>query len=98
MDDTIQYPLSINRQDVVGLGITALVARLDAVIKFARRTELPLPEREKAIYERLGHNHDGVLRYYGNLGDALILQYACHGSIRQYYASQTKLVTTTSLG
>jgi serine/threonine protein kinase len=90
MDHTIQYPLGINRQDVVGLGITALVARLDAVIKFARRTELPLLEREKGIYERLGHDHDGILRYYGNLGDALILQYACYGSIRQYYASQAK--------
>jgi len=93
MDHTIQYPLGINRQDVVGLGITALVARLDAVIKFARRTELPLLEREKGIYERLRHDHDGVLRYYGNLGDALILQYACHGSIRQYYASQAKSVS-----
>jgi hypothetical protein len=93
MDHTIQYPLGINRRDVVGLGITALVARLDAVIKFARRAELPLLEREKGIYERLGHDHDGVLRYYGNLGDALILQYACHGSIRQYYASQAKSVS-----
>ncbi|KAG4441511.1 hypothetical protein IFR05_003038 [Cadophora sp. M221] len=93
MDNTIQYPLGISRQDVVGLGITALVARLDAVIKFARRTELPLLEREKSIYERLGHDHDGVLRYYGNLGNALILQYACHGSIRQYYASQAKPVS-----
>lgn len=78
---------------MVGLGTTALVARLDAVIKFARRTELPLLEREKGIYERLGHDHDGVLRYYGSLGDALILQYASHGSIRQYYASQAKSVS-----
>ncbi|KAK0119364.1 hypothetical protein ONS95_010816 [Cadophora gregata] len=93
MDNSIQYPLGIKRQDVVGLGITALVARLDAVIKFGRRTELPLLEREKCIYERLGNDHDGVLRYYGNLGDALILQYACHGSVRQYYASQAKPVS-----
>jgi len=90
MDHTIQYPLGINRQDVVGLGVTALVARLDAVIKFARRTELPLLEREKGIYKRLGHDHDRILRYYGKIGDALVLQYACHGSIRQYYASQAK--------
>ncbi|KAH9209501.1 spindle assembly checkpoint kinase [Leptodontidium sp. 2 PMI_412] len=93
MDNTIQYPLGINRQDVVGLSITVLVARLDAIIKFARRTELPLLERDKGIYERLGHDHDGVLRYYGNLGDALILQYACHGSIRQYYPSQAKSIS-----
>lgn len=93
MDQTIQYPLGINRQDVVGLGITALVARPDAVIKFNRRAELPLLEREMRIYERLGHDHDGVLRYYGNIGDAVILQYACHGSIRQYCASQAKSVS-----
>lgn len=92
MDHTIQYPCGLNRQDVVGMGITALVARLDAVIKFAPPSELPFLEREKHIYERLGHTHDGVLRYYGNLGDALILQYACNGSIRQYIKRQTKPV------
>lgn len=94
MDETIEFPLGLGHQDVVGLGITALVARLDAVIKFGRRSELPLLEREKRIYERLGHDHDGVLRYYGDLGDALILQYAAHGSIRQYYAT---LATPVSL-
>ncbi|RDL33208.1 Uncharacterized protein BP5553_08647 [Venustampulla echinocandica] len=92
MDQTIQFPLGIDRQDVVGLGITALVARLDAVIKFGRPSELPLREREMRIYERLGNDHR-VLRYYGNLGDALILQYACHGSIRQYYTTQTQPVS-----
>jgi serine/threonine protein kinase len=92
MDQAIQFPLGLNRQDVVGLGITALVARLDAVVKFGRPAELPLLERERRIYERLGHDHHGILRYYGSLGDALILQYACHGSIRQYYVTQSKPV------
>ena len=92
MDHTIQFPCGLNSQDVIGMGITALVARLDAVIKFAPHTELPFLEREKCIYQRLGHTHDGVLRYYGSLGDALILQYACNGSIRQYIARQTKPV------
>lgn len=72
--------------------MTALVARLDAVVKFAQHSELPFLEREKCIYQRLGRGHDGVLRYYGGLGHALILQYACHGSIRQYFARQTKPV------
>ncbi|KAI0869163.1 spindle assembly checkpoint kinase [Hypoxylon argillaceum] len=94
INHTIQWPLGIKLEDLVGAGITALVVRLDAVIKFAAHpAEQPLIEREKAIYQRLGHDHDGVLRYYGNLGDALILQYASHGSIRQYYASQTKSVS-----
>ena len=74
------------------MGITAIVARLDAVIKFAPATELPSMEREKKrVYQRLGH-HDRAVRYYGNLGNDIILQYACHGSIRQYFASQTKPV------
>ena len=91
-EDTVQYPCGLNGKDVVGMGITALVARLDAVIKFAPDTELPFMEREKCIYQRLGHDYNGVLRYYGSLGNALILQYACNGSIRQYLARQTKPV------
>lgn len=90
MDHTIQYPCGLSGEDVVGMGITALVARLDAVIKFAPQSELPFREREKSIYQRLGNDHDSVLRYYGNLGDALLLQYACHGSVRQYVARQAK--------
>lgn len=92
MDYTTQYPCGLNHQDIVGMGVTALVARLDAVVKFAPHIDLPFLEREKCIYQRLGRNHSGILRYYGNLGDALILQYACHGSIRQYFARQTKPV------
>jgi serine/threonine protein kinase len=91
-DYTIRYPYGLNGQDIVGFGITALVARLDAVVKFARPTELPFIEREKCIYQRLGQHHDGVLRFYGSLEDALILQYACNGSIRQYFAKQAKPV------
>ena len=83
------YPCGLNGHDVVGIGVTALVARLDAVIKFVRPTEVPFIEREKRIYQRLGHDHDEVLRYYGSLEDALILEYACNGSIRQYLARQT---------
>jgi serine/threonine protein kinase len=91
-DYTIHYPYGLSLQDVVGRGITALVARLDAVMKFARPSELPLIAREKRIYQRLGNDHHGVLRYYGSLDDALILQYAHHGSIRQYYARQFESV------
>src|SRR5271155_3325696 len=91
-DHTIRYPCGLDGKDVVGMGITALVARLDAVIKFAPLTELPFIEREMCIYQRLGRDHDGILRYYGSLGDALILQYACNGSIRQYRARKDKPV------
>lgn len=63
MANTIQYPLGINLQDVVRLDITALVSRLDAVIKCARRNELPLLGRETNIHDRLRHDHNGVVRY-----------------------------------
>jgi len=89
---TVCYPYGLNGQDVVGYGITGLVARLDAIIKFVRPSKLQFIEREKRVYQRLGHDHDGVLRYYGSLEDALILQYACNGSIRQYFARQDKPV------
>jgi serine/threonine protein kinase len=89
MGDTIQYPHGVDRRDILGAGTTAIVARLDAVIKFATAVERPFMDREKRVYERLGH-HNRVLRYYGNLGDNIILQYACHGSIRQYLAIQAK--------
>ena len=49
-DYTICYLYGLNGQDIVGVGITALVARLDAVIKFARPTKLLFIEREKYIY------------------------------------------------
>ncbi|OBT68265.1 hypothetical protein VE03_02356 [Pseudogymnoascus sp. 23342-1-I1] len=91
MDQTIKYPYGLDGKDIVGMGITAVVARLDAVIKFAPASERPFMERERRVYQRLGH-HDRILRYYGDLGDDIILQYACHGSIRQYLSSQTKPV------
>ncbi|KAI9864833.1 MAG: hypothetical protein M1813_002603 [Trichoglossum hirsutum] len=91
-DYDVYYPYGLNGQDIVGYGITALVARLDAVIKFVRPSKLQFIERERRVYQRLGHNHDGLIRYYGSLENALILQYACNGSIRQYFARQTKPV------
>jgi hypothetical protein len=51
MEYIVHYPYGLTGKDLVGMGITALVARLDAVIKFARSTELPLIEREKCVYQ-----------------------------------------------
>jgi hypothetical protein len=98
MEYTVHYPYGLTGKDLVGMGITTLVARLDAVIQFARSTELPLIEREKCVYQRHGHDHDGVLPYYGSLEDALILQYACNGSIRQYLATQTRPIPLSLAG
>ncbi|KFZ12273.1 hypothetical protein V501_04315 [Pseudogymnoascus sp. VKM F-4519 (FW-2642)] len=92
MSDLIQFPHGVDGKDILEAGITAIVARLDAVIKLVSTTsDRPLMEmeREKRVYERLGH-HDRVVSYYGNMGNNIILQYACHGSIRQYFQIQTK--------
>jgi len=40
IDYTIYYLYSFNSQDIVGIGITALVTYLNAIIKFARPTML----------------------------------------------------------
>lgn len=91
-DYTVQYLCGLSGKDVVGMGITAVVARLDAVIKFTPDTELPFMEREKLIHQRLGNHHNGIHRYYGSLENALVLEYVCHGSIRQYLARHRKPV------
>lgn len=49
-DNTVQYPLGLGGRDVVGMGITALVTRLDAVVKFSKSSEWHFVEREKLIY------------------------------------------------
>ncbi|KAF9729857.1 serine threonine protein kinase [Paraphaeosphaeria minitans] len=91
MEDSVRYPCGLNGRDVVGAGITGIVARLDAVIKFvdsSKRLKHEMIERERRVYQRLGSEYQGVLRYFGTLDDALILQYAANGSIRQYFAGQ----------
>ncbi|KFY11424.1 hypothetical protein V492_04473 [Pseudogymnoascus sp. VKM F-4246] len=60
MSDIIQYPHGVDGRDILGAGTTAIVARLDAVIKFADASEQPFMDREKRVYERLGH-HDRVV-------------------------------------
>ncbi len=87
-----RYPCGLTGRDLVGMGITALVARLDAVIKWVRPDQLAYIERERRVYERLGHSHDGILRYHGPVENGVILQYACNGSIRQYLATRTEPV------
>jgi hypothetical protein len=77
-ESVIQWPLGLDGKDVVGAGIkvTAIVARLDAVVKFSRPSESHFLEREKLIYQRLGCDHSGIVRYFGVLENAIILQFA----------------------
>jgi hypothetical protein len=41
------------------------------------------------VYERLRPDCAGVLQYYGRLGNAVVLQYASNGSIREYSVRRT---------
>lgn len=50
IDYTIYYPYGLNGQDIIGVGITVLVACLNTIIKFARSTKLLFIKREKYIY------------------------------------------------
>jgi serine/threonine protein kinase len=91
-ESVIQWPLGLDGKDIVGAGITAIVARLDAVVKFSGPSESHLFEREKLIYQRLGRDHSSIVRYFGVLENAIILQFASQTSIRQYLARQKKQV------
>jgi len=92
-ESVIQWPLGLGGEDLVGAGITAVVARLDAVVKFSKPSESHFLEREQLVYQRLGRDHCSILRYFGVLENAIILQFASQTSIRQYYARQKKPVS-----
>lgn len=86
----IQWPLGLDAKDRVGASITAIVARLDAVVKFCGPSQSHFLEWEKLIYQRLGRDHSDVVRLFGVLENATILQFARQTSIRQYLARQKK--------
>jgi serine/threonine protein kinase len=50
-------------------------------------------EREKLIYQQLGRDHSSIVRYFGILENAIILQFASQTSIRQHLARQKKQVS-----
>jgi serine/threonine protein kinase len=96
-ESVIQWPLGLDIKDLVGAGITAIVARLDAVVKFFGPSESHFLEREKLIYQRLGRDHSGIVRYFGVLENAIILQFASQTSIRQYIARQKQVPLSIKL-
>jgi len=83
-ESVIKWPLGICYKDLVGAGLTSTVARLDAVVKFVDLEDLNYLEREKLVYERLGRDHSGIVRYFGVVENAILLEFASHTSIRQY--------------
>jgi hypothetical protein len=61
MEYIVHYPCGLGLKDIVGMGNTALVGRLDAVVKFADRKELKALEIEKRVYF--------ILRITSNVGN-----------------------------
>jgi serine/threonine protein kinase len=89
-ESTLYIPNSIRENETVGAEISSWVHRLDAVAKCYTADDNK--EREIAVFERLCSDNlywqRAILRYYGVLNGCVILQFACHGSIRQYLRSQ----------
>ncbi|KAF5022510.1 hypothetical protein F66182_5412 [Fusarium sp. NRRL 66182] len=87
---SINIPSHMRGNKTVGAGLSSWVLRLDAVAKCYSSAEDDYKAREIAVYERLGSagdHHKGVMRYYGVLDNAgVLVQFARHGSIRQYYS------------
>lgn len=90
-ESTLNIPNSIRDNETVGAGISSWVHRLDAVAKCYTADDGKEREREIAVFERLRSGglgwKESILRYYGVLDGCVILQFARHGSIRQYLRS-----------
>ncbi|KAH8600125.1 kinase-like domain-containing protein [Bisporella sp. PMI_857] len=80
----VDIPHEIEKNDMVGVGLSSWVLRVDAVAKcYTRPAER---DREIAVYKRLG-SHKSILKYYGSLDGSVLLQFAPHGTVRQYLES-----------
>jgi len=49
-NNIIQYSPSLGGRDIVSIGIIALVAHLNTIVKFSKPLEWRLIDREKLIY------------------------------------------------
>lgn len=80
----VDIPHRIRENNRVGTGLSSWVLRVDAVAKcYIHPKER---QREIAAYERIGP-HRAILRYYGCLDGSVLLQFAQHGTVRQYLES-----------
>lgn len=100
-ESPLNIPNSIRENETVGAGISSWVHRLDAVAKCYTAGDNKERDREIAVFERLCTDNlywqSTILRYYGVLNECVILQFACHGSIRQYLRSQPSNPLSTRL-
>lgn len=93
-ESILPIPSSVRDNETVGAGLSSWVHRLDAVAKCYTSGNEKDREREVAVYERLGHGNDlwpeTILKYYGNMNDLVILEFAPYGTVRGYLRSQHK--------
>lgn len=87
---TVNLPYGLTFKDLVGVGITGTVLRLDAVIKCVAPHRQSSLSRELRVYQRLQeqcYDHPRFLRFYGAIENGLVLGYAANGSLRDYIQS-----------
>lgn len=100
-ESILPIPNCIRDNETVGAGLSSWVHRLDAVAKCYTSGNEKDREREIAVYERLGTVGacwpETILKYYGELNDLVILQFAAHGTVRGYLRSRPKIPLSVKL-
>ncbi|KAF1995097.1 spindle assembly checkpoint kinase [Amniculicola lignicola CBS 123094] len=94
-DQLMWYPCGLSLRDLLGAGTSGFAGRLDAAVKWTLPNNVHFIERERKIYERLGSYH-GILRYYGPVENGILLEFAHHGSIRQYRMNHEEAIPPTT--
>ncbi|KAI9840158.1 MAG: hypothetical protein M1837_001871 [Sclerophora amabilis] len=95
---TVPLPPTMDVTDCVGAGLVGMVVRVDAVLKIASSPNgQSLIDVEERIYERLANCHSGILRYLGRWNNGLLLEFAHHGCLRQYWAANGRRTLTLRL-
>jgi len=89
------YPCGLSLKDLLGAGTSGFAGRLDAAVKWTLPNNVHFIERERRVYERLGSYH-GILRYYGPVENGVLLEFAHHGSIRQYRMKHDEPISATT--
>lgn len=77
------YPCGLSLKDLLGAGTSGFAGRVDGAVKWTLPDKVHFIERERKVYNHLG-SHPGILRYYGPVENGILLEFAHHGSIRQY--------------
>lgn len=94
-DQLMWYPCGLSLNDLLGAGTSGFAGRLDAAVKWTLPNKVHFIERERKIYERLGSYH-GILKYYGPVENGILLEFAHHGSIRQYHMNCDEAIPRTT--